>query len=212
MSRHICFVCKCREADFEGMSGFTTLVWNDLFDWLEAVGIENPYRYLCVDGTARVDGGELLRWWEDALGRMRGAGDRLPVLYEIWREWPGPGQGMTATEAGYFVLLGEGYMTDTSYDRLFAVHLTPEVLEERRATLSYAPPVVEEVAPEVAAALPLEDKIELDADAFERIFRGTPIMLEHGRLPDFFARDFQELLTVFRHAAERGETVSLFEI
>ena len=204
MSRHICFHCACGEAGFEGMRRFTTVVWDDSHGWLGALGVQNPYR----DVPRSVDGGELLGWWEDALRRMRDGRDRLPTLYEIWEAHG----AWASSAAGYFTRRGEAYMVDTDNDRLFAVRLAPGELEARRDRIPYAVPALERVAPELDAALPAGEEIALDAAAFERIFHGTPLTLEHGNLLDVLDGDLRDAVAVARHAAERGEPVELFEI
>ncbi|HEX2202100.1 MAG TPA: hypothetical protein VHG91_02325 [Longimicrobium sp.] len=209
MSRHICFQCLCGEAGFEGMSRFTTVVWDDLYGWLGALGVENPYRS-SSSAPVSVDGVDLLRWWEDVLGWMHAGRDRLPTLYEIWRERPLEGGTAMETDAGYFAWRGAVYMVDTSYDRLFALRLPPGEVETR--AVPYALPVLERIAPELDGAFPEADEIALDAAAFERIFQGSPLILEHGNLLDVFADDLRDAVAVARHAANRREPVSLFEI
>ena len=211
MSRTLTLACSCRQAYYDASSSFTFVFWNDGLDALEEWGLDNPFRY-CGDGM-KVDGGELLRWWEDTLETLRAV--ELPTLYRVWREWQGPHGTLAASDAGYFRWRGTVYMAEDVFDRLSAVPMAPEVWEERRSEVPYDPPVVEAVAPEVAAALaPLPEsargEVRLSAEAFERIFRGTPLTLEHGELLDFYARELREIEAVIRHAAERGESVKLF--
>jgi hypothetical protein len=206
MSRHVVLRCACGEAEVDGSAWFTSVVWDDVLGSLEALGIENPYHALPDEGR-QVDPAELLAWWEDALGKMRGARERLPVLHRVWRG--------NQTDAGYCVCHGRGWMVDASYDELTAVALAQEVWEERRAGLTYVPPVVEETAPElipafVAAVDAARPEVPLAADAFERIFRGTPLTLEHGRLSDYFAAELRAVEALARHAADRGEPVEIY--
>ena len=210
MSRHICFRCACGKADFGASSWFTTVVWDDLTGVLEEIGPENPYRHLPDD--AEVDGGDFHRWWEEKLARMRAVRDRLPTIHEIWLE-----RGESAmTDAAYFSWRGVVYMADSVYDRISATPMPPEVWEERAPSVPYDPPVLEDVAPELASMLSPDPEPRrpgaylLRADEFERIFRGTPLELEHGDVLDFFAGELAEASAVARHAAERGERVILY--
>jgi hypothetical protein len=73
--------------------------------------------------------------------------------------------------------------------------------------------VVDDADPDLSAALDQageDGEIRLTADAFERIFSGTPVYLEHGRLADFFADELKEADEVVRHAAARGETLTFY--
>ena len=212
MSRHICVRCACGEVDTDASDAFTTVVWYDLLDSLASIGVERPYHTSL--GPLEVDGDEFHQWWSGARERMSAARERLPTLYQIWEDMPGTqGQPLRGSAAAYFLRRGDTYMTEAVYDRLTARRLPPGPWEERRASwVRHDRPGLEEAAPEVDAALPLEDEVTLDAETFERIFRDTPaITLEHGNLLDFFARELAEIDTVARHAAERGELVTLYE-
>ncbi len=202
MSRNVVLRCACGRARLDGFSWFTSLVWDDVLGCLEALGIENPYDDLRFEGL-EVAGAELRAWWDDAAARMREARERLPVIYRVW-------QGH-ASDAGYCVCRGRGWMVEGTFDELLAVPLAPQAWESRRAGLAYAPPVVEEAAPELVSRFPLRAgarvEVPLDAEEFGRVFRGTPITLEHGRLPDYFAAELRAMDELARHAAERGETI-----
>ncbi|HEX6747798.1 MAG TPA: hypothetical protein VF092_10945 [Longimicrobium sp.] len=203
MSRNVVLRCACGRARFDGFSWFTSLVWDDILGCLEALGIENPYHDLPFEGL-QVDGAGFRAWWDDAAARMRAARESLPVIYCVWQE-----QG---TDAGYCVCRGRGWMVEGIFDELLAVPLAPVVWESRRAGLTYAPPVVEEAAPEIVPRFPspadgARVEVALAADEFERVFRGTPVTLEHGRLPDYFAAELRAMDELARHSDERGETI-----
>jgi len=190
----------------DGSAWFTSVAWDDVLGCLEALGIDNPYHALPPEGR-QVDAVEFLAWWEDALGRMRDARERLPVLHRVWH-----GNG---SDAGYCACRGRGWMVEGSYDELTATSLTAAVWAQRRGGLAYVPPVVEEAAPELARvfstpANAVRQEVPLTPDAFERIFRGTPLTLEHGRLPDFFAAELGAVEALARHAAARGEPVGVY--
>ena len=208
MSRHICFRCACGEADFGASARFTYLVWEDGTGGLAAAGLGVPSRR-ASDGDV-VDGGDFLRWWEPWTQGVREARDWLPVLYEVWRKGPG---GFDHSAAGYFAWRGRVYMAQAAYDSLPAVPLSPETWEERRRDAGYEPPVVDDADAELSAALEQvseDGEIRLTADAFERIFRGVPLSLEHGHLPDFFADELREADEMVRHAAARGEALTFY--
>lgn len=215
MSYHVCFRCACGEVDFGASARFTYVVWDDLTGLLDKVA-PNPYRWLRnLPGQEVVDGAEFHRWWEGWLKALDEARARLPVLYEIWRRH---GE-YEHSDAGYFRLFGTAYMADTSYDSLTAYEFDEERSEFPPADLPYAPPEVEQVAPDVADALFARESLEpsgprrirLTAGEFERIFRGTPLRLEHGNLLDFHAGELRELSDAARHAAERGETIEFYQ-
>ena len=203
MSRNVVLRCACGRARVDGYSWFTSVVWDDVLGCLEPLGIENPYHDLPLE-ELEVGGAGFRAWWDDAAARMRAARDQLPVIYRVWQE-----QG---SDAGYCVCRGQGWMVEGTYDALTAVPLAPEAWERRRAALAYAPPVVEDAAPELAPRFPAPGdgarvEVRLGADEFERIFRGTPITLEHGRIPHYFAGELRAMDELARHAAERGETI-----
>jgi hypothetical protein len=207
MSRYVTLQCACGKAVVDSSTWFTSLVWDDILGCLEELGIENPYHEIPFEGR-QVDPAAFLASWEDAVGRMRDARDRLPIIYRVWRG--------NQTDVGYCVCRGRGWMVEGTYDELTAAALTQEVFEQRRAGLGYAPPVAEEAAPELVAAFPsatddVRAEVPLTADAFERIFCGTPLTLEHGRLPDFFAAELEAVEALARHAAARGEPVGLYD-
>jgi hypothetical protein len=211
MSRHIAIRCACGQADFDASATYTTVVWDDVLGCMAEWGIERPW-YPSF-GPLEVDGGEFHRWWSGVRAVMDAARDHLPTLHEIWEEMPGTsGQPLHGSAAAYFVWQGRTYMTQAVWDRLTARAMPPGAWEERRGWTHHDPPVLEEVAPGLAASFPAEGEVALDAEAFEHIFRATPeINLEHGNLLDFFARELAELDDLARHAAERGEAVTLFE-
>ena len=211
MSRHICFRCACGQAEFAASSRFTHLAWDDAMGVLRSLGIRAPFVHLVDD--AEVDGGELLRWWEDALARMEEHRGRLPVLHEIWLEKETPHGTFASTDAGYFRWRDRTWMASAVWDELYAVPLPPEEWERRREWQAYDPPSLEEIDPELAATLSIDesgDRVPLSADAFGRIFRGTPLTLEHGDLLAFLGTEPSELREVARHAADRRETVVLY--
>ncbi len=200
MSRHVCVRCACGEKDFDGSSLFTQVVWGDLLGALENAGIDNPYRY--AEDDSEVDGAAFLAAWRGVLDGLEGARGRLPTLYEVWRR---ESADTEVSDAGYFALDGTVYMVEGVFDELVARPLLADVWAERRAQVPYDPP---EAAAELASASPGAD-VPLTAEAFERIFRGTPLRLEHGELGDYFAGELREVEEVARHAAERGESVIL---
>jgi len=206
MSHHVKLRCACGEAAFDGSSWFTSVVWDDVLGCLVELGITNPYLMLPSDGR-QVDAAGFLAWWDDVLARMEAGRERLPVIYRVWRG--------NQTDVAYCGCRGRGWMVEGTYDQLAGVALAPEVWEQRRVDLGYDPPVVEDVAADDAAAFAsagdgARAEVALPADTFERIFRGTPLTLEHGRLPDFFADELRALEALARHAADRGETVGVY--
>jgi len=215
MSYHICFGCACREVDFGASARFTYVVWDDLTGLLDEVA-PNPYRWLRnLPGQEVADGVEFHRWWESYLAALDEARGRLPTLYEIWRQ-----QGeYEHSDAGYFRLHGDAYMAFATYDKLTAREFDEARWEFPPADLPYAPPEVEQVDPDLADELFLRaspdqsgrNEIRMTAEEFERIFRGTPLRLEHGNLLDFYAGELRELSDAARHAAERGETIEFYQ-
>lgn len=215
MSYHVCFHCACGEVDFGASARFTYVVWDDLTGLLDPVA-PNPYRYLRnLPGREVVDGAELHRWCEGWLEAMDGARDRLPVMYEIWLA-RGDFEG---SDAAYFRLAGDVYVVHASYEDLTAGKFDGGRGEFPPADLPYAPPEVGEVAPDVGDALSRRESLEpsgprrirLTAGEFERIFRGTPLRLQHGNLLDFFSDELRDLSAAARHAAERGETIEFYQ-
>jgi hypothetical protein len=211
MSRHVAMQCACGEKDFDASATFTTVVWDDQLGCMEEWSIKRPY--YPAFGPMEVDGGEFHRWWSGVRAVMDAVSDHLPTLHEIWEERLGKGgQLLQGSSAAYFTWRGRTYMTEAVWDRLTARALPAGEFETRRGWVHHEPPVLEEVAPELAAALPAEDELALDAETFEHIFRATPtITLEHGSLLDFFARELAELDELARHAGEAGEPVTLYE-
>jgi hypothetical protein len=215
MSYHVCFHCACGEVDFGASARFTYVVWDDLTGLLDKVA-PNPYRWCRnLPGQEVVDGGEFHRWWESYLVALNEARDRLPTMYEIWQ----PLGEFEGSAAGYFRLHGDAYMAYASYDDLKALELDERLSQLPPADLPYAPPEVEQVDAGLADELFLRafpdrggrNEIRLTADEFERIFRGTPLRLEHGNLLDFYADELRELSDAARHAAERGETIEFYQ-
>ncbi len=215
MSYHVCFVCACGEVDFGASARFTYVVWDDLTRLLDRVA-ENPYRWRRnLAGQEVVDGAEFHRWWESYLAALSKARDRLPAMYEIWQ----PLGEFEGSAAGYFRLHGDAYMVEASHDQLTAREFDEMRSEFPPADLPYAPPELNDVAPDLADALFLravrdrdgKNELRLTAEEFELIFRGTPLRLEHGNLLDFYAGELNELSDAARHAAERGETIEFYQ-
>jgi len=215
MSYHVCFVCACGEADFGASARFTYVVWDDLTGLLDKVA-PNPYRWLRnLAGQEVVDGAEFHRWWESYLAALAEARDRLPSMYEIWQ----PFGEFEGSAAGYFRLHGDAYVAHGTYDKLTAMEVDEMRWEFPPADVPYAPPDVNEVAPDLADELFLRarpdrdgrNELRLTVEEFERIFRGTPLRLEHGNLLDFYAGELRELSDAARHAAERGETIEFYQ-
>ncbi len=210
MSRHICFRCACRGEEFAASSRFTTLFWDDVLGVLESRGLDNPFRHLPDD--AEVDGAEFSRWWESAIDRLAAADEVLPTLYEVWRIYA---DGKTwQSDAGYFRWRGEPRMVESVHDELVVRRLEEAQWEERRRRVPYSPPVLDSVIPEIVPTLrgngDREPTYTLSAGEFERLFRGTPLLLEHGPFLDFLRPEIEEARGVARHAAGRGEPVVLY--
>lgn len=208
MSRHICFRCEGGHAEFCASSRFTTLFWDDVLRVLERNGIENPFRY--VDDDAQASGAELHRWLESVIGRLAEA--ELPTLYQVWRVYD---DGETwGSDAGYFRWRGVPHVVDSVYDTLAVRPLDDAPWMELRPHIPYEPPVLDDVRPEIVPAegvdrdgTPLHT---LSAADFERLFRGTPLRLEHGRFLEFLRGELDEALAAARHAAESGEPVVFY--
>jgi hypothetical protein len=210
MSRHICFRCEGRHAEFCGSFRFTTLFWDDALGVLARYGVENPFRFVPDDAWA--DGAEVHRWLEAVVDRLADVADELPALYEIWRV---RADGDTwESDAGYFAWRGVPHMVDSNDDELVVRALTEEEWRERRAYVPYAPPVLEDVEPEVVPAEGVDrfgtPVHRLAAADFERLFVGTPLRLEHGRFADFLRGEIEEARAAARHAAEAGERVVIY--
>lgn len=210
MSRHICFRCAGGHAEFAASARFTTLLWDDLLGVLRSQGLGNPFRSLPDD--AEVDGAEFSRWWEAAVGTLAAAREGLPTLYQVWRV---RADGETwESDAGYFRWRGEPYMVESVYDELVVLRLDEARWEERRAWVPYSPPVLDAVTPDVVPASRRgadgEPTHALSAADFERLFRGTPLRLEHGPFLEFLRPEVEEARSVARHAAGCGEAVVLF--
>jgi hypothetical protein len=210
VSRHICFRCACGREDFAASSRFTTLFWDDALGVLESRGLDNPFRHLPDD--AEVEGAEFSRWWETAIGRLAAPGEDLPTLHEVWRTHA---DGKTwHSDAGYFRWRGETQMVESVHDELVVRRLQEARWEERRRWVPYPPPVLEAAVPEVVPAPrgngDREPTYTLSADEFERLFRGTPLRLEHGPFLEFLRPEIEEARGVARHAAGSGERVVLY--
>lgn len=208
MSRHICFHCEGRHAEFCGSSRFTMLFWDDALGVLQRHGLENPFRYLPDD--AQASGAELHRWLESAIDGL--AEEGLPALHQIWRVLE---DGDTwGSDAGYFLWRGVPHMVDTVFDALVVRPLEEALWEERRASVPYAPPVLDDATPAIVPAegadrdgTPMH---RLSAADFERLFRGMPLRLEHGSYLEFLRAEIEEARATARHAAESGEPVVLY--
>ncbi|MET0399731.1 MAG: hypothetical protein ABW277_23285 [Longimicrobiaceae bacterium] len=210
MSRHICFRCACRREDFAASSRFTTLFWDDALRVLESRGLDNPFGSLPDD--AEVEGADFSRWWESAIARLAAAREELPTLYEVWRIHE---DGVTwQSDAGYFRWRGEPRMVESVHDELVVRTLDEAQWEERLRWVPYPPPVLDEVFPEIVPAPRRnggrEPTYTLAAADFERLFRGTPLHLEHGPFLDFLRPEIEEARGVARHAAGSGEPVVLY--
>jgi hypothetical protein len=209
MSRHICFRCACGREDFAASSRFTTLFWDDALGVLKSRGLDNPFRHLADDAEA--EGAEFSRWWESAVGKLA-ADDALPTLYEVWRIHA---DGQTwQSDAGYLRWRGEPWMVEAVHDELVVGKLEEAQWEERRRWVPYSPPVLDAAIPEIVPAPrssgDREPTYTLSAGEFERLFRGTPLRLEHGPFLDFLRPEIEEALGVARHAAGSGEPVVLY--
>lgn len=209
MSRHICFRCACRGAEFCASSRFTTLFWDDLLGVLRSHGIENPFWLLPDD--ARADGGDLHRWLESTVQTLASA-PSLPALYQVWRVHD---DGETwGSDAGYFLWRGEPHIVSSVFDALLVHRLEEAQWEQRRPWIPYALPVLDDVRPAIVPA-PRDDEDgrpmhTLAADDFERLFRGTPLRLEHGPFLDFLRPELDQAREAARHAAEAREPVVLY--
>lgn len=210
VSRHICFRCACGREDFAASSRFTTLFWDDALRVLESRGLDNPFRNLADD--AEVDGAEFSRWWESAVARLAAAHEALPTLYEVWRTRADA--DTWESDAGYFRWRGEPHMVESVHDALVVRRLDPAQWEERRRWVPYPPPVLDAEIPEIVPAPRGDGDPEpahaLSAGEFERLFRGTPLRLEHGPFLDFLRREIEAARGVARHAAGSGEAVVLY--
>lgn len=210
MSRHICFRCEGRHAEFCGSSRFTTLFWDDALGILRRHGLENPFRFL--PGDAQASGADLHRWLEAVIGRLASVNETLPALYQIWRV---RGDGDTwESDAGYFLWRGVPHMVESVDDALVVRPLEDAQWEARRAYVPYAPPVLDDASP---AIIPAEDTDSdgrpmhtLGAADFERLFRDTPLRLEHGSYLELLRAEMEDARAAARHAAESGEPVVLY--
>jgi hypothetical protein len=196
--------------EFAASSRFTTLFWDDALGVLESRGLGNPFRYLADD--AEVDGAEFSRWWESTVGTLAAAGEVLPTLYEVWRAHA---DGETwGSDAGYFRWRGVPHMVESAHDELVVRRLDEPLWEERRRWVPYSPPVLDSVVPLIGPAPRMDGNGEptytLSAGEFERLFRGTPLRLEHGSFLDFLRPEIEEAQNVARHAAGTGEPVVLY--
>ncbi len=209
MSRHICFRCEGRHAEFCASSRFTILVWDDALGVLARHGVENPFRSLPDDAWA--SGADVHAWLEAVAGRLGGA-PGMPVLYQIWRVRDG---GDTwQSDAGYFRWGGVTYMADCTYDSLVVHALTDAEWQARQADVPYVPPGLDDVHPPIVPArgtardgTPIHP---LSAADFERLFADTPLHLEHGPFPEFLRAELDEARAAARHAADAGERVVLY--
>jgi hypothetical protein len=210
LSRHICFQCEGRHAEFCASSRFTILFWDDALGILQRHGVENPFRFLSDD--ARASGADLHHWLEGAIARLAAVGETLPALYQVWRVHD---DGATwGSDAGYFLWRGVPHIVDSVYDALVVRPLDEAQWRERLPYLAGAPPVLEDVRPPIVPAQAADrdgrPMHTLSAAEFERLFRGTPLRLEHGPFLDFLRAEIDEARTAARHAAESGEQVVFF--
>lgn len=210
MSRHICFRCECRHAEFCASSRFTTLFWDDSLGVLGRHGVENPFRFLPDDAEA--SGADLHRWLESVIAGLATAPGTLPTLYQIWRVQD---DGETwSSDAGYFLWRGVPHMVDTVYDALIVRPLSEAEWQERLPYVPCAPPVLDDVRPAIVPAEGTDyggrPVHTLSAADFERLFRGTPLRLEHGTFLDFLRTEIDEARAAARHAAESGEQVVFY--
>jgi hypothetical protein len=210
LSRHICFQCEGRHAEFCASSRFTTLFWDDALGILQRHGVENPFRPLADD--ARASGSDLHRWLEDVIAGLAAPRETLPALYQIWRVHD---DGETwGSDAGYFVWRGVPHMVDSVYDALIVHPLDDAEWHARLPYLPYAPPVLEDVRPPIVPAETTDrdgrPMHTLSAAEFERLFQGTPLHLEHGGFVDFLRTEIDEARAAARHAAEGGEQVVFY--
>ena len=210
MSRHICFRCEHKHAEFCASSRFTTLFWDDALGVLRRHGVPNPFRHLLEDGSA--SGAELHRWLESVAARLAAASGPLPTLHEIWRVHD---DGETwGSDAGYFLWRGVPHMVDSVYDALIVRPLDDAQWRERLPYVAGAPPVLEDVHPPIVPAAGADTDggpmHTLSAADFERLFRGTPLRLEYGTFLDFLRAETDQALATARHAAESGEQVVFY--
>jgi len=210
MSRHVCFRCEGRHAEFCGSSRFTVLFWDDALGILERHGLENPFRFLPDD--AQANGTDLHRWLQSAVDRLAAVAEGLPTLHQIWRVRE---DGETwESDAGYFRWRGVPHMVDSVYDALVVRPLDDAQWQERRPYLPYTPPLLNDVSPAIVPASDVDrdgaPMYRLSASEFERLFRDTPLRLEHGSFLEFLRTEIEEARAAARHAAEAGEQVVLY--
>ena len=210
MSRHICFRCEGRHAEFCASSRFTNLFWDDALRVLERNGVENPFRFLPDD--AQASGADLYRWLESVADRLAATAGDLPVLHQIWRVHDG---GETwESDAGYFHWRGVPHMVDSVYEELVVFPLDDAQWQERRPYILYEPPVLDDASPGIVPVGDAESddtqQYRLTAAAFEQLFRDTPLRLEHASFLEFLRNEFDEARATARHAAEAGEQVVLY--
>lgn len=185
------------------------LFWDDALGILERHAPENPFRFLPDDALA--EGAGLHRWLESAVAALVAAHD-LPKLYQVWRVYE---DGETwGSDAGYFRWRGVPHMVDSVLDALIVRPLDDGQWQERLPYLPYTPPVLDDVRPPIVLAEGVDARGEpmyvMTAADFERLFKGTPLQLEHGPFLDFLRTEIDEARTVARHAAESGEQVVFF--
>jgi hypothetical protein len=210
LSRHICFRCEGGHAEFCASSRFTTLFWDDALGILRRHGVENPFRFL--DDDARASGADLHRWLESVVARLAAVAQTLPTLHQIWRVHD---DGETwGSDAGYFLWRGVPHMVDSAYDALIVRPLDDAEWRERLPYVAGAPPVLDDVRPAIVPAEGTDHggrpMHTLAAADFERLFRGTPLRLEHGTFLDFLRAEIDEARSTARHAAESGEQAVLY--
>jgi hypothetical protein len=186
------------------------LFWDDGLDVLQRCGLENPFRFLPDD--ARASGADLHRWLESVIQRLTAVRETLPALYQIWRVYE---DGRTwGSDAGYFLWRGVPHMVDSVYDALIVRPLDGPEWQERLPYVPYAAPVLDDVRPPIAPAEGTDSAGQpvhtLSAADFERLFRGTPLRLEHGTFLDFLRTEIDEAHATARHAAESGEQVVFY--
>lgn len=210
MSRHICFQCEGRHAEFCASSRFTTLFWDDLLGVLRRHGLENPFRLLPDDGWA--SGADLHRWLDSVIARLGAELGTLPTLHEIWRVHD---DGETwGSDAGYFLWRGVPHMVDSVHDALIVRPLDDAQWQARLPYVAGTPPVLDDVHPPIVPAEGTDydgrPMHTLSAADFERLFQDTPLRLEHGTFLDFLRTEIDEARATARHAAESGEQVVFY--
>lgn len=210
MSRHICFRCEGRHAEFCGSSRFTILFWDDALRVLESYGLANPFRFLPDDALA--SGADLHGWLESVGSRLAAVAGDLPMLHQIWRV---RADGETwQSDAGYFYWRGVPHMVDFVYEELVVFPLDDAQLQERRPDIPYELPVLDDASAEIVPVGDVErdgtQRYRLSAAGFEKLFQGTALWLEHGAFLEFLRREFDEARAAARHAAEAGEQVVLY--